>query len=110
MVTNAADWVVPVSLASDDSWDCGIRVNATLPVKYCLAQSTPEACRIGVIPSILVVVLVYNLVKIVCLLWTFWMLRFEPLATLGDAISSFLDRRDPNTSGYGAISFTDLKR
>lgn len=108
-VSNAADWVVPVSLASDDSWDCGISVNATLPAKYCLAQPTQEACRIGVIPSLLIIVLICNIIKIVCLVWTITRLRIEPLVTLGDAISSFLDRPDPTTRGCGAMSASDIK-
>lgn len=109
-VSNAADWVAPVSLASDGSWDCGLHVNETLPVKYCLAQPVPEECRIGVIPSILIIVLICNLVKIIGLAWTIWRLNFEPLVTLGDAVASFLNHPDSTSSGFGAMSIDDIKR
>lgn len=88
---------------------CTMSLTGALPVKHCLAQPTPGSCQIGVSPVILGVVLACNLIKIVCLFWTFWKLDIEPLVTLGDAIASFLERPDGSTIGFGPMS-ADVKQ
>ena len=73
-------------------------------VDYCLAQPTLEACSIGVALNILIVVLVCNAIKALCLFWTsIRVLDFEPLLTIGDAVASFLEGPDPTTANLGSL-------
>lgn len=80
---------------------CGPAEHA--PILYCLAQPFHEQCRLNVSMSMLVVVIVCNLVKILCLLATLYMRKLQPLVNLGDAIASFLQNPDQSTEGMGAL-------
>ncbi|KAK3616306.1 hypothetical protein LTR56_026037 [Elasticomyces elasticus] len=78
-------------------------------VEYCLAGRDPGHCTVEVSTLLLLVVIGCNLVKTMCLIVTVYVLDFEPLATVGDAIASFLDRPDATTAGYGAICGADAE-
>lgn len=71
------------------------------PVEYCLARKAKQLCNLNVSMPILVTVLVFNVVKLVCMAVLVWWVDFEPLATLGDAVASFLD-----CPGTSPVSFT----
>ena len=113
-------WFVPVSLNTGLDFDfgiqsdghrfCSVRTDATLPVKYCLGQRVSEACQVGILPGVLIAVLVCNLIKIVCLFWTFRIPNFQPLVTIGDALLSFLQSPDASTLGQATASVATLGR
>lgn len=81
----------------DQATDCEA---PNCPVAYCLAQLKDTPCRLLVAPSILAVVVVCNLCKVVAiyLLYRSRHHKNQPLVTLGDAISSFLEHRDETTA------------
>lgn len=87
---------------------CDTGKDVLFDVKYCLAQRSPESCRVGASSTLLLVVLACNLIKILCFLWTLWRYNSFPLVTLGDAIASFLRRPDSNTENCGPLEY-DLK-
>lgn len=74
------------------------------PIEYCLATRTPSHCSVRMSASVMWVVIVCNLVKFACLLLTASFGRFDPVATIGDAISSFIEQGDPVTSHTGFLS------
>lgn len=62
-------------------------------VDYCLSQQIPEACSIGFVPHIMIVVLVFNGLKVLVALYMITRPRIfiaENLSSVGDAVSSFL--------------------
>lgn len=93
-------------------------------VQFCLAQpseAAQETCTLQLNGILLVVVVGLNLVTLVLTAVTLLLRRFEPMVTLGDAISSFLRDPDPSTrkncllskknlrTGMGGWGFTDGK-
>ena len=76
----------------------GYPSDGTATVDHCLAERVPEHCATQFSVPILTVVIVFNAIKLVCLLVTA-LTQDSTLVTLGDAIASFLDRQDPATKG-----------
>lgn len=67
--------------------------------KECWTEKTDEQCKLQFSAPILFVVIGCNFVKAMCMLLVFLQRDFNPLATIGDAIQSFMREPDPNTSG-----------
>jgi len=80
------------------------------PVEYCLAQPTSEHCSIEVSTSLLLIVVICNLVKVVCLIGTLRLPRFQPIAIVGDAISTFMSEPDTITISYGPLTHRQAKK
>ena len=76
-------------------------VNGTIPglsyIDYCLSQPVAEHCKLQFSVTIMIVVIICNMIKTVCMTTISWKQDPEPLVTLGDAIASFLDRPDVKT-------------
>ena len=68
-------------------------------VQYCLSQQVEEHCKLQFSLVIMLIVMICNLIKTICMGWIAWKQDPEPLVTLGDAIVSFLDRPDITTKG-----------
>ena len=68
-------------------------------LQYCLSVPTEEHCRLQFSLAIMIIVIVCNLIKTVCMGTIAWKQDPEPLVTLGDAIASFVDRPDVTTRG-----------
>jgi hypothetical protein len=97
------DCSVPVALANDtvymaDSW----------LVEYCLSEQVQDICRLQFAVPIMVVVLCCNFVKLVCMGITIWKCRESTFVTLGDALSSLLEKADPYTNGMCTASKKDF--
>jgi len=75
-----------------------------LEVNYCLAESSEGHCSIELVPQVLLIVVICNSIKVVCLAVILLLPRFQPVAIIGDAISSFLEMPDPITQSVGPIS------
>ena len=66
-------------------------------IDYCLSKSVEEHCRLQFSPVIMLIVIICNLTKMICMVLTLRYQNSQPLVTLGDAITSFLDNPDPIT-------------
>ena len=66
-------------------------------IDYCLSKRVREHCTLQFSLTIIIVVIVCNMIKTVCMTIILWEQELEPLVTLGDAIASFLDRPDVTT-------------
>jgi len=75
-----------------------------IKVDHCLSIRTSEECRLFYHLPIALVMIICNLIKIVCI----WLLlridRHDLILTMGDAISSFLQRPDPTTKQWCTLS------
>lgn len=73
-------------------------------VDHCLSQRASGACGLFYQVPIAFTILICGLIKVICM----WLLlrtdRYELLLTLGDAISSFLQRSDPTTKNWCTLS------
>lgn len=68
-------------------------------VDYCLSQSTAEKCSLQYSFAILLIVIACDVAKILAMCATLFYVSEPPLATLGDAIASFLEKPDLYTQG-----------
>ena len=66
-------------------------------IEYCLSKPMEEHCRLQFSLVMMLVVIVCNLTKMICMLLTLRYQNSQPLVTLGDAVTSFLDNPDPVT-------------
>lgn len=69
-------------------------------IDYCLSKRAKENCKLQFSLTIMIVVIICNMIKTVCMAIISWQKDPEPLVTLGDAIASFLDRPDVTTIGH----------
>ena len=67
------------------------------PISYCLAKSNSR-CRLQFSLVIMVIVILCNAIKALCMANIVWKHKSEGLITIGDAIASFLEIPDPTTS------------
>ncbi|KAI9163671.1 hypothetical protein HJFPF1_05293 [Paramyrothecium foliicola] len=93
----------------DDKW----RI-ANLPydytVKYCLSEPREESCRLEYSPVMLGIICAANLLKALMITLLFLTHRnSSPLLTLGDAITSFLNRSDATTASRCTWTKHDFK-
>jgi uncharacterized integral membrane protein len=76
----------------------------TINVDHCLSQKTPEECRLFYHLPIALVMIICNLIKVVCIWLLLRINRRDLFLTIGDAISSFLQRPDPTTKQWCTLS------
>ncbi|KAK0728498.1 hypothetical protein B0T26DRAFT_768119 [Lasiosphaeria miniovina] len=85
-------------------------------VRYCMAQPgrTASTCEVDLNGALLGVVALLNLITVVAAAAVLYLSKtsaaFQPLATLGDAIGSFLQRPDPTTRGSCLMSKADVRQ
>ena len=118
-------WVCGTSLGANmtllplpiDNFDCSISVAlsndtwymADQLVEYCLSESVLDRCRLQFAVPIMVVVLSCNFFKLLCMVYTIYRCREFKMVTLGDAVSSFLERPDPCTKGMCIVTKKDIE-
>jgi len=68
-------------------------------IEYCMVEETPESCKLGFNSRMMIFVLVANFVKCIIMVLTLWRLKAPTLVTVGDGVSSFLQRPDKTTIG-----------
>lgn len=84
----------------------GVSAKVAVHITYRLAQPSQPACSIGLAAVILAVVIVCNAIKIErCFIATLWLADFQPILTVGDAVSSYLQRLDTTGIVTGPCRF-----
>lgn len=78
-------------------------------VRYCLAEKFMPHCSVSVSTPLLSIVIVCNVLKVCCMVSTLFIHNFTPLATIGDAIASFMRYPDRMTEGKGPLSAVDVR-
>lgn len=113
VIANGHNWSIDVSDTDMTTYSTspGSQVNET-SIQYCLSKGVEEHCKLQFSLAIMIVVIICNLIKTICMSIIAWKQDPEPLVTLGDAIASFLDRPDMTTEGnciVGKTRFEDSK-
>ncbi|KAH0542508.1 hypothetical protein FGG08_003104 [Glutinoglossum americanum] len=100
-----------VALEGIESW-----VMAGEPVSYCLSRPVDEKCRLQFSLHIMIVVIVCNAVKSVCMIVTGKWVTGEkkkkgdgPLIVVGDAVASFLETEDERTKGMCLLTKREVE-
>lgn len=79
-------------------------------VKYCLAQPSTYTCQIRLSNILLFTTMICVLLKTVICILVVYCLPQESLATLGDALESFITNPDFTTTGLGTFDIYDSQR
>lgn len=78
-------------------------------IKYCLAQrASQQACEVSMNGPLLGAVILLNVMTVVLIASVLFNGSFQPLATLGDAVASFLREPDTTTRGCCLLSKKDV--
>ncbi|RYN78863.1 hypothetical protein AA0120_g10887 [Alternaria tenuissima] len=118
---NSFDWICsgmdtkrPCSLGIDairdssaESWLMG--PGAGWPVKYCLSERADPTCKLHFEPTIGTIVTILNFVKAGVMFYVAFLVRDEPLMTMGDAVASFLERPDPTSKNRCLWAFANQR-
>ncbi|KUJ16884.1 uncharacterized protein LY89DRAFT_733887 [Mollisia scopiformis] len=68
------------------------------PIEYCLSQPTKDICSVNFSMTTMIVVLSFNALKVVLMVWVLFRFDAEKILTsIGDATASFLTFEDPTT-------------
>lgn len=81
----------------------------TFPIDYCLSESAEPRCKVQFALSIAILVTILNFFKAVLIFYTAIGTKENPLMTMGDAVASFLEKRDETTKNMCLLSVRDVK-
>lgn len=111
-MTGGQEWSIDIwqnETIADYGWSIEVSqvpmINRT-SIQYCLSKPVKEHCKLQFSLAIMIVVIICNLTKTICMGIIAWKQDSEPLVTLGDAIASFLDRPDMTTEGNCVVGKT----
>ncbi|TEA12883.1 hypothetical protein C8034_v005491 [Colletotrichum sidae] len=86
-------------------------LNETLTVKYCLSEPLVGTCRIRINNDLFLAVCVVALFKsCLCVVVIGYLWKRKPLATIGDAVDSFIRLPDDTTRGMCTLGWKDFSR
>lgn len=109
------EYNIPGAICSDGAWqsvrDDSSRwsVNA-YDVEYCISEVVEDQCRLNVAINLLIVVIVFNAVKVVVITLVIWKIRDRPIVTVGDAAESFIRQPDITTKGMCLLTRADASK
>lgn len=93
----------PINVVQHVIEDTGVWTLGDLSIKYCLSESKEIShCRLEFTIYAMFAVVICNAIKLSCMcitIWRLWNLNEPVLATVGDAVASFLEASDPHTKG-----------
>jgi hypothetical protein len=78
-------------------------------VDYCLSEVLVQRCKVQLTPNLAYVVCTFNLFKTAILIYTFFFVLENPLMTMGDAVASFLEKKDYTTKGYCLMGKNEVR-
>ena len=73
-------------------------------IAYCLSEEMPSMCKIFASVDLAVVVIIFNSIKAAAMFAVAKWAEDSPLMTIGDAVASFVSKRDPFTKGMPPVS------
>jgi hypothetical protein len=81
------------------------------PIQYCLSERVNEVCAVKFSLSIMIVVLLFNTIKVFTMIWV--LLRYNSensLTSVGDSVGSFLEREDFATRGICLAEWCNITK
>ncbi|KAE9403854.1 hypothetical protein BT96DRAFT_878251 [Gymnopus androsaceus JB14] len=97
-----SDWWVEDSFSSPGG--AGGYRSVSFQVKYCLSSTVVQRCQLQFNLPLLVLVIVFNIGKVVCMVIVATKMNDHPLVTIGDAIDSFTKIPSEHTQKMCLIS------
>ncbi|KAF5375600.1 hypothetical protein D9757_008565 [Collybiopsis confluens] len=88
-----SNWTLPLSSGQKQ-----------LEVNYCLSQPVIQRCQLNFNLPLLVTVIIFNIAKVICMVFTAVKIKDNALVTIGDAIASFTKDPDIHTRGMSLAS------
>lgn len=79
------------------------------PIEYCLSERAEGQCQLQANLTVMIVVIFCTLVKIAAVIGAFWTLPHQIMATIGDAVASFLRDRESQTSQRCLLGRSDVE-
>ena len=101
------DAVIGQIKASATDWT--VSSGPAYPAKYCLSKKIDSQCKVRWNFSIAGFVTAVNLLKTLIIFYTAFGITESPLMTVGDAVSSFLEREDKSTTNMCLTSIEDIR-
>ena len=108
IIAHDQNWSVYVNCHGDCDVSAPSSINGT-SIQYCLSKHVDEHCTLQFSLAIMIIVIICNLIKTICMSIIVWKQDPEPLVTLGDAIASFLDQPDVTTEGKCILDKTQFQ-
>ncbi|KAF4633179.1 hypothetical protein G7Y89_g4941 [Cudoniella acicularis] len=98
---------------SPDNWQLqptyyGTYAYQNTNVSYCLSKPAVEHCKLQFSLVLMIIVMISNVLKIVCMIGALFASKAPPLVTIGDAIASFLTVPDDATKGRCMVSKSEF--
>lgn len=109
LVDDKDNWIIDWHARA---WPSGATLlNETLTVEYCLSERVNRVCRVRVNKMIFLTVCIIALGKsYLCITVLHHVWQTQPLATIGDAVDSFIRRPDRTTRGMCTFGQRDFSR
>lgn len=103
--------LIQTAKATSDSGLLPVKTNPT-SIDYCLVQeaASPPTCTVNLHTSLLGVATLLNLLTVIVLAIILFKPNFKPLVSLGDALSSFLQRPDSTTTRSCLLTKSDISK
>ncbi|KAE9399621.1 hypothetical protein BT96DRAFT_820335 [Gymnopus androsaceus JB14] len=80
-----------------------------ISVDYCLSEAIAPRCQLQFNLPLLIIVIFFNIVKVICMVIVATKMKDHPLVTVGDAIASFMDHPQPHTKEMCLVSQNHFK-
>ncbi|KAF2496744.1 hypothetical protein BU16DRAFT_537894 [Lophium mytilinum] len=97
-------------LVGVSTWDGKDRLTTNVHVRHAFADKLPGTSSVQMSLYFLIVVIVCNIMKLTAMVLAYRSFSADYVVTLGDAVSSYLERPDPVTVGLCALDCEDLVR
>lgn len=109
LATQATQYQLEAEVKANGTWTLD-----QYPIQSCWSEVEGVShCQLQFAPALLWTVVACNLVKVGCMVAAtlyMWDIREPILATVGDAIASFLEIPDPNTTGYCLLDARSIEK
>ncbi|KAH7115309.1 hypothetical protein B0J11DRAFT_496386 [Dendryphion nanum] len=79
-------------------------------VQYCLSERAPFKCKLHILLPIGWLVAALNFAKVLLILYTIFTIEQDPLMTMGDAVASFINIKDPTTTTTSIMTVWGIKK
>ncbi|KAH7348020.1 hypothetical protein BKA66DRAFT_309730 [Pyrenochaeta sp. MPI-SDFR-AT-0127] len=80
------------------------------PVEYCLSERAEQKCRLHFEPTIAIIITVLNFLKACLMFYVAFKIQEQPLMNMGDAVASFLEKKDLTTKNMCLSTLTDFQK
>ena len=93
-----------------DIWQYELPDGSSFNVDHCLSKKVPGLCILNLNFVIMLVVIICNVIKLCCMQVLAFGKFVTPVITTGDAVKSFLDQPDPNSTDLCLVTRQEIEK